>query len=153
MANQDEYLKYILYTLIAVFVMHFLWSKRENFDMQPSEPALLEDLEKHTAYISVSDEEQQKRELDFLEERRKANAELSNINTLLPNDITEFSPDLTTANFLTAGEHYGIDTRPKTKVKNLDMLRPLPTIPRDVNDQPWFNMSSFSADIPNKPLY
>ncbi len=149
---EQDCFKYIIYTILGMLILYSLYSRTEYFRNEDVDAALLDDVEKHVADISITDEEQQKRELDYLEERRKANAELSNVDALLPDNSTPYAPDLTTANFLTAGEHIGIDTRPQTKIHNLDMFRPVPTIPRDATDQPWFNMSSFSGDIINKPL-
>ncbi len=146
----DDRMKYLLYFLLALVVVYCISSKVENFYRE--EPALLTDVEEHIKDISISDEEQLKREADFIAERQKANQEFANVDALLPDTSSTYAPDLTTGNFLTAGVHYGIDTRSQTKVKNLDMFRPLPQVPRDANDQPWFNMSDFAPDTINKSL-
>lgn len=102
-------------------------------------------------FTTLTDQDLLKEENAFLENRKKLNQAFADGSSLLPDDASPYAPDLTKSNFLTAGYHIGIDSRPQTKIKNLD-IRSLPPIPRSTTDNPWFNETSYDADLPKKRL-
>jgi hypothetical protein len=136
--------------LIIILLLSFVWwmmKKRESFSEGEIGPALLSEVND----IPVTDEASRDEETKYLESRKLANEAFADGTALLPDEKSPFASDLTKTNFLTAGQQIGIDTRPQTKVKQLD-IRSVPQVPRSSTDNPWFNVSPFDADLPKKRL-
>lgn len=136
------------HVIIVILLLAFVWwmmKKRESFSEADVGPALLSESDN----IPVSDEESRDEETKYLESRKLSNEAFADGTALLPDEKSSYAPDLTKTNFLTAGQQIGIDTRPQTKVKQLD-IRSVPSVPRSSTDNPWFNMSPFDADLPKK---
>lgn len=141
------------FLLAAAMLVLVVWiiRRRESFDAIDDDDTTAQYTTEAFPFSTLSESDLLKEEDDFLEKRKKINQSFGDGSLLLPDEVNPNVPDLTKGNFLTAGYHVGIDTRPQTKVKNLD-IRSLPTIPRSSTDNPWFNETSFDADFPRKRL-
>lgn len=138
----------------AAIILLIIWviRRRESFDeMNVDESTVPWDTSAVPPPFADNEKDLEKEEAAFLEKRKQLNASFSDGSTLLPDEASPFAPDLTQANFLSAGYFIGIDSRPATKVKNLD-IRSLPPVPRSSTDNPWFNQTSFDDDLPKKRL-
>jgi len=140
--------------LAASVVILIIWMvrRRESFDeIDVDESTSPYEVGAPIPFANLTEQDLLNEENAFLENRKKLNQSFADGSMLMPEDASPNAPDLTKANFLTAGYHIGLDSRPQTKVKNLD-IRSLPAIPRSSTDNPWFNETSYDADLPKKRL-
>lgn len=149
-ANESTY--QILLGVAMLVLIIWVIRRRETFDeMDVDDSSAPWDSGEAPPPFAGNEKALEEEENAFMENRKKLNMSFADGSSLLPDEASPYTVDLTKANFLTAGQHIGIDSRPATKIKNLD-IRSLPPVPRSSTDNPWFNMTSFDDDLPKRRL-